>query len=372
MDAFHGLSPRPTRGYRPPPFPPNRGIETSRKYQEPPLSPSRHPDISGGGCRSPPIPPDRETRISGHRSPPLSPDRGTTTSGGYRSPPPPPSSRGTGTTTSRRYQEPPLPPPPPQARYSHQTHSSHHSTATTPSQASGSPFRDPPDANNSIASSEPILATHNTTQPLSESEPIVLAKHNTTQPLSQAELHQLRQNTKLADDSFSTPYPQWVIQLARSILAIIEVGFLVYGCFFLVKWQPTKGFDTSRYELAIVTVGVAMALDLGAVIFSTCQRYGKWGWWLLVILVDFSIGIMGVLGGLKVFGIETNGQSEFSGFGGEDRGVKWEAMGRFVGLHGLICGSLHIFVGLAGCAGSVIMMVRPPKGRRRRPSRGQR
>lgn len=207
--------------------------------------------------------------------------------------------------------ERPLPPLP---RYSHQTHSSQQSTAT--SQVSGSPFLE----------NTPGSGTEH-----------ILARHNTTQPLSQAELHQLRQNTKLKNDAFSTPYPQWVIQLARSILAIIEVGFLVYGCFFLVKWQPTKGFDTSRYELAIVTVGVAMALDLGAVIFSTCQRYGKWGWWMLVILVDVSIGIMGVLGGLRVFGLDADG-GQFSGFGGEGRGERWEGMGKFVGLFGLVCG----------------------------------
>lgn len=137
-------------------------------------------------------------------------------------------------------------------------------------------------------------------------------------------------------DLSKTPYPQWIILLTRAILAIIEVGFLAFGCFFFVKWQATREFRTGKYELAVATVGVAMALDLAAVIFSTCRaRFATWGYWMFGILLDLSLGVMGIVGGWNVYF-----RKEVAVAGAEmvEGGHGWEGMGKIVGLFAFVCG----------------------------------
>ncbi|KAM7213605.1 hypothetical protein V8F06_010991 [Rhypophila decipiens] len=138
--------------------------------------------------------------------------------------------------------------------------------------------------------------------------------------------------TTRSNNGFKSPFPGWVTQLARALLAVLEVGAMGFGCFLLVKWQPSKNFPTSRYELSVATVGVALALDLSAVILSTCKKYGLW-WITFMVLADMGIGIMGVLGVVRVYSTDgMDGKTE------DELGWKWAGMGRLVGLFGVICG----------------------------------
>ncbi|KAM7182719.1 hypothetical protein V8F33_014076 [Rhypophila sp. PSN 637] len=168
--------------------------------------------------------------------------------------------------------------------------------------------------------------------------------------------------TRGSNNGFKSPFSSWVTQLARALLAVLEVGAMGFGCFFLVKWQPTKNFPTSRYELSVATVGVALALDLSAVILSTCKKYGLW-WITFMVLADVGIGIMGVLGVVRVYSTGgMDGRTE------DELGWKWGGMGRLVGLFGVICGAFHILFAFLGCIGCV--MIQTGGGKRRPMSFG--
>lgn len=104
--------------------------------------------------------------------------------------------------------------------------------------------------------------------------------------------------------------------------------------YFLTKYLTDPTFDRNRHELAVATVGIAAALDLSAVVLVVLRRYGAYGYWMFVGLVDLCVGIMGCVAAVKIYMVHL----EHGDQGVEEHGLVWEDQAKIVGLLGLVCG----------------------------------
>lgn len=140
--------------------------------------------------------------------------------------------------------------------------------------------------------------------------------------------------TQSQRDTKQLPFPRWLTLSTRGFLTLLELGSLGYGLYFLAKYMSDPTFDKNRHELAVATAGIAAGLDLSAAVLVAMKRYGAYGYWMFVMLVDLCVGIMGCVAAVKIYMVHL----EHGDKGVEEHGMVWEDQAKILGLMGLVVG----------------------------------
>ncbi|KAK3326771.1 hypothetical protein B0H66DRAFT_530762 [Apodospora peruviana] len=152
--------------------------------------------------------------------------------------------------------------------------------------------------------------------------------------------HQQQQpNVQSTDHDLSfLPYPRWATLFTRTCLTLLEFATLVYGIWFLKKWESNAKFIPKKhiYSTAIIAAGVSMGLNSSAVILTLFRRYGEWGFWMVVVMGDLAVGLTALIGALGILWVDHNG------FSREELGWFWEEDAAVLGTMAVVVGKHEV------------------------------